>query len=82
MPFDSAATEAIRPTESAGLVSFDRQKDVWSIPHSFGSETGVRELCVARIAKELEIRGAIVRSRLITSFATVHRPQVQAESRS
>ena len=36
----------------------------------------------ARIAKELEVRGAIVRSKLITSFSTVHRHQVQAQSHS
>jgi len=79
MPFDTAA---IRPTESAGVASFDRQKDLRRISHSFGSVTRVRELCVARIAKELEVRGAIVRSRLITSFSTMHRPQVQAQSHS
>jgi hypothetical protein len=82
MPFDSVATDTIRPTESAGLVSFDRQKDVRSIPHSLGSETGIGELCVARIAKEPDVRGVIVRSKLITSFSTVHRPQVQAQSHS
>jgi hypothetical protein len=36
----------------------------------------------ARIAKELDVRGAMVRSKLITSFSTVHRPQVQAHSHS
>src|SRR5882762_9168497 len=40
-----------------------------------------RIMC-ARIAKELDVRGVIVRSKLITSFFTVHRPQVQAQSHS